>query len=56
VAVPSMGINVCPAAEDIADPFTLTTGDYVLVRGEVDDFERIVPCGDSSHYLRVVVD
>jgi hypothetical protein len=51
-----MGINVCPAAEDIADPFTLTTGDYVLVRGEVDDFERIVPCGDSSHYLRVVVD
>ena len=55
VAVPSMGVNLC-VAEDVVDPLTLNVGDYVFVRGEVDNFERIVPCWDSSHYFRVIVD
>lgn len=53
IAVPSMGINLCAAVEDIDDVFALSVGDKVSVRGEVDEEGRIVPCADSSHYLRV---
>lgn len=52
VAVPSMGINLCAAVEDIADVYTLMVGEQVSVRGELDEEGRIVPCVDSSHYLR----
>lgn len=53
VAVPSMGINLCAAVEDITDVFALKAGDRVSVRGELDEEGRIVPCSDASHYLRV---
>ncbi|MEX0673064.1 MAG: hypothetical protein WDZ82_00320 [Candidatus Paceibacterota bacterium] len=56
VAVPSMGINLCPAQENIADVFELEAGDEVEVRGRVDSgFEgAIVPCESADHYLRIV--
>lgn len=53
VAVPSMGINLCAAREQIADVYTLEVGEKVSVRGELDEEGRIVPCVDAAHYLRV---
>lgn len=52
VAVPSMGINLCAAKDDIADVFTISLGDTVSVSGEPDEEGRVVPCVDASHYLR----
>jgi hypothetical protein len=54
IAVPSMGINLCAAKNNIVDVFTLKVGDKVSVSGVSDDQGRIVPCEDTSHYLRVV--
>jgi hypothetical protein len=53
VAVPSMGINLCAAAPNIVDIYTLSVGDIVSARGLLDEEGRIVPCNDESHYLRV---
>jgi hypothetical protein len=53
VAVPSMGINLCAAAPNIVDVYTLSVGDIVSARGLIDEEGRIVPCNDESHYLRV---
>lgn len=52
VAVPSMGVRLCPAFEQIADPFVIERGDMVDVRGRVeDDGFTIIPCDDADDYL-----
>lgn len=54
IAVPSMGLGLCAAAQKIADVYDIAIGDVVSVRGTIDDEGRIVPCEDVAHYLRVV--
>lgn len=52
-AVPSMGINLCPATDAIVDVSTLEVGDTVAVRGRADSQGRLVPCESESHYLEL---
>ncbi len=52
IAVPSMGIRLCTAVDAIADPFAITVGTKVSVMGSVEN-DRIIPCTDESHYLKV---
>lgn len=56
IAVPSMGLRLCAAVDTITDPFALKAGTKVAVRGEVGEGGQLVPCSDSSHYLRIVAD
>lgn len=52
IAVPSMGIMLCAAYENIADVYTLAAGDRVEVLGAVNEEGQVVPCEDPEHYLR----
>lgn len=54
IAVPSMGILLCPAHQNnnIGDAFLIKAGDMIDVRGEVSEDGSIVPCSSSDHYLR----
>ncbi len=54
IAVPSFGRNTCAKDADLADVTTIKLGDKVEVRGEISEENYIVPCIDSSHYLRVL--
>ena len=54
IAVPSMGINLCRAALQIADVEQLAVGDTVIVRGEEDESSAIVPCEGEGDKLIVV--
>lgn len=54
IAVPSFGLLLCPAHENIASPFDLRPGDVIAVKGSADEAGTIVPCEDASHYLRIV--
>lgn len=55
VAVPSMGLRLCPAFEHIADPFVIERGDMVEVRGKVEEgASTIVPCDDADDYVRAM--
>lgn len=51
IAIPSMGLQLCPAASAIADVYMLEGGDAISVRGERDEEGRIVPCESAEHYL-----
>lgn len=53
IAIPSMGLPMCPAKEFIADLATITEGDTVSVRGEVNVDGRIMPCASVDHYLKI---
>lgn len=53
IHVPSMGIRLCAAYEQIADPFELHVGDVVEVKGSVASDNTITPCESPDHYLRV---
>lgn len=53
IAIPTMGIQLCAARENIADGFELEAGEFVDVRGSRDSSGQIVPCESSDHYLRV---
>ena len=52
IAVPSMGLPLCAAFDNIADVYALQSGDTISVKGEVDPAGRIVPCESEEHYLR----
>ncbi len=54
IAIPSMGINFCPALANITSVQELKSGETVEVRGEVGAEGVILPCQSSAHYLRVV--
>lgn len=51
VLVPSMGINVCPARDNILDVYELEAGEMIEVRGELSGGE-ITLCDSASNYLR----
>lgn len=53
VAVPSMGLGLCEAREDILDVYTLTPGTKVEVRGALGEDGYIVPCQSADHFLRL---
>ncbi|MEZ4195244.1 MAG: hypothetical protein R3B53_02490 [Candidatus Paceibacterota bacterium] len=53
VAVPSMGINLCEAVENISDVSQLAVGDVVAVTGSRDENDFIVPCADATDKLIV---
>ncbi len=54
VAVPSMGINLCEAADNIADVAQLAVGDTVTVSGSREEGGVIVPCTESEDRLMVI--
>ena len=54
IAVPSMGLPLCAARENIADPFSLEVGQQVSANGEENPQGDIVPCSSEEHYLRVI--
>ncbi len=56
IAVPSMGILLCPANSRIASPFDAEVGDRVSVRGSVDEEGRITPCASEDHFLTLTAD
>jgi len=53
IEVPSMGINLCAAKDNISDPFALRVGDMIEVSGRRNELGVIIPCEFDSHYLRV---
>lgn len=53
IAIPSMGLPLCAATENITDPSIIEAGDTVSVAGAEDEEGRIVPCDDSEHHLTV---
>ncbi len=53
IAIPSMGLPLCAAFEAITPVDLVSIGDHVSVLGSYDEEGRIVPCEDSSHFLRV---
>lgn len=54
IAVPSMGINFCAAQANLADVYSIKSGDRVEARGQVGVDSMIIPCQSAAHYLRVV--
>lgn len=53
VLVPSMGINLCAAQENIADLDALAVGDAIEARGSIDgSADSIVVCESADYYLR----
>lgn len=53
IALPSMGMALCDAQEYVANPYNVTIGDQIVVRGERDGEGRIVPCISEAHYVQV---
>jgi heat shock protein HslJ len=54
IAVPSMGLPLCPAykSNNIGDAFLMKAGDMIEVRGMVGEDGSIVPCESADHFLR----
>lgn len=53
IAVPSMGILLCAAKDNIADISTIKTGNKIEARGSVGPEGQIVPCESAEHFVRV---
>ena len=53
IHVPSMGLPLCPAKDNIADVATINENDTVEVNGDVNVSGAITPCQSEDHYLRV---
>ena len=54
IAIRSMGINLCPAQANIADVYTLKSGDMIEAQGQIGEDAMIIPCESSAHYLKVI--
>jgi hypothetical protein len=54
IAVPSMGILLCEAKDNIVDIAQLQEGLIVEVSGTLDESMRVVPCASSNDYLRII--
>lgn len=52
IHVPSMGLPLCAAREDIMSPSEISVGDRIEVRGTLTAEGAIVPCESPDHYLR----
>lgn len=53
IAIPSMGLPLCAAVENIDDVFAVEVGNSVSALGDVDPAGRIVPCESSEHFFRI---
>lgn len=53
IAIPSMGIQLCAAHENISQIAHAAIGDKVSVSGYADEQGRIVPCENASHFLNI---
>lgn len=53
IHVPSFGLALCAAKDNIADVYTMKAGDKIEVNGTRDEDGAIVPCAEDDHYLRV---
>ena len=56
VAVPSMGLPLCAAKDNIADISAIKEGDKIEVNGSTGPAGQIVPCDSADHYLRVAAE
>ncbi|KKS36668.1 MAG: hypothetical protein UU98_C0023G0002 [Parcubacteria group bacterium GW2011_GWD2_42_14] len=54
IALPSMGSLLCSASDSVASAGSIEVGARIEVRGETSDEGYLVPCDDTSHYLRVI--
>ncbi|HEX5774728.1 MAG TPA: hypothetical protein VFY28_02065 [Candidatus Paceibacterota bacterium] len=52
IAIPSMGLPLCAARENIADLATVSVGETIEVRGALMEDGTIVPCDSPEHYFR----
>lgn len=54
IHIPSMGINLCAAVDNIEDVSEIEVGDKVEVRGDIsEENTAITPCVSEEHYFRV---
>lgn len=53
IAIPSMGLSLCAAHEQIDTVHKIEVGDAIAVRGALNEEGHIVPCEDTSHYFRI---
>jgi hypothetical protein len=53
IAIPSMGLPLCAAFDNIASVGVINVGDMISVNGEKDADGNIVPCSDANHFLSV---
>ena len=56
VEVPSMGMQLCEAYENINNVSDIEVGQQVSVRGSQNSEGVVVPCESSNHYIRVQED
>lgn len=52
VAIPSMGLPLCAAKDNIVDAWNLPVGAIIEVRGGTGPAGEIVPCDSPDHYMR----
>jgi hypothetical protein len=53
ILVPSMGITICAAYENISHAWDIALGDTVSVYGDINQNNEIIPCESPSHYIDV---
>lgn len=53
VAIPSMGLPLCVAVDNIADVSMVAVGDKIEVLGNKNEQGQIIPCDDKNHYFNV---
>ncbi|HYC83160.1 MAG TPA: hypothetical protein VEB60_01265 [Candidatus Paceibacterota bacterium] len=54
IAIPSMGINLCPAQANIADISLIKAGGTVEAKGQAGAEGMIIPCESADHYLKII--
>ncbi len=53
IDIPSMGMQLCAAKQNITAPQFVLMGDLVDVSGQKDEEGIVVPCEDIAHYFKV---
>lgn len=56
IALPSMGILLCPAKNSITSVNDVSVGQTIEAKGSLNEEGQIVPCEKLDHYFRVAVD
>jgi hypothetical protein len=56
IALPSMGILLCPAKNSITSVTDVSVGQTIEAKGSLNEQGQIVPCEKIDHYFRVAVD
>ena len=53
IIVPTFGLSLCTAFENIEDVFAMEVGQYIELSGYESTDGGIIPCDSLDHYLRV---